>query len=155
MTTELEKAQYRGYMLGALVFGMTYGVWDIMEESATALTPTIGKMLLPMMQDLLDMKVEGQDAVELLKLIGVMFTEKLDWGTGYEVTTTDKSISLTLKDGLATDEIEGMLSQGMKFFSHPVLCAGVEALARAGVKCRPSLSADSAKKTQTISFELL
>ena len=155
MTTELEKAQYRGYMLGALVFGMTYGVWDIMEESATALTPTIGKMQLPMMQDLLDMKVEGQNATDLLKVIGVMFTEKLDWGSGYEVTAKDKIVSLTLTDGLATDEIEGMLSQGMKFFSHPVLCAGVEALARAGVKCRPSLSADSAKKTQTISFELL
>ena len=155
MTTELEKAQYRGYMLGALVFGMTYGVWDIMEESATALTPTIGKMLLPMMQDLLDMKVEGQDPAELLKLIGIMFTEKLDWGSGYEVTTTGKSVNLILKDGLATDEIAGMISQGMKFFSHPVMCAGTEALARKGIKNRPSLNADTVSRTQTISFELL
>ncbi len=155
MTTELEKAQYRGYMLGSLVFGMTFGVWEIMEESATALTPTIGKMLLPMVEDLLDMKAEGETPAELLKVIGIMFTEKLDWGTGYEVTATDKSVTLTLSDGLATDEIEGIISQGMKFFSHPVLCTGVEALARKGIKCRPSLSADSAKKTQTISFELL
>jgi hypothetical protein len=155
MTTELEKAQYRGYMLGALVFGMTFGVWDIMEESATALTPTIGKMLLPMVEDLLDMKVEGETPEDLLKMIGIMFTEKLDWGTGYDVTTSDKSVRLTLTDGLATDEIEGLISQGMKFFSHPVLCTGVEALARKGFKCRPSLNADSDKKTQTITFELL
>lgn len=155
MNKEIEKAQDRGHMMGALVMGMTYGVWDVMEESATALTPTIGKMLLPMMEDLLNMKTEGETPADLLKAIGTMFTERLDWGSGYEVTTTGKSVSLILNDGLATDEIAGMISQGMKFFSHPVLCAGVEALARNGIKSRPSLSADTVKRTQTISFELL
>jgi hypothetical protein len=155
MDREMEKAQDRGHMMGALVLGMTYGVWEIMEESATALTPTIGKMLLPMMEDLLNVKAEGETPADLLKVIGAMFTERLDWGSGYEVTTTGKSVNLILKDGLATDEIAGMNSQGMKFFSHPVLCAGTEALARKGIRNRPSLSADTAKNTQTITFELL
>ena len=155
MDKEMEKAQDRGHMMGALVLGMTYGVWDVMEESATALTPTIGKMLLPMMEDLLNMKAEGETPADLLKVIGSMFTDRLDWGSGYEVTTTGKSVNLILKNGLATDEIAGMISQGMKFFSHPVLCAGVEALARNGIKSRPSLSADTVNRTQTLSFELL
>ena len=155
MANEMEKVQDQGHMMGALVLGMTYGVWDILEESATALTPTIGKMLLPMMEDLLNMKAEGETPADLLKVIGIMFTDRLDWGSGYEVTTTDKSVNLILKDGLATDEIAGMISQGMKFFSHPVMCAGTEALARKGIKNRPSLNADTVSRTQTISFELL
>jgi hypothetical protein len=155
MTTDQEKSSYREMMLGTLVFGITFGVWEMMEESATALTPTIGKSLLPMLESLLELKVEGEKPADLMKGIGQIFTEKLDWAKGAEVTATDKSVSILLKDAIGTDEIAGFMAQGIKFFSHPVLCSGVEALARKGIKCRPSLTADAASKSQMVTFELL
>jgi hypothetical protein len=155
MTTDQVKTTYREYMLETLVFGITFGVWEIMEESAAALTPTIGKSLLPMLESLLKVKVEGETPEDLMKSVGRIFTEQLDWAKGAEVTAADRSVRVLLKDAIGTGEIAKFMSRGIKFFGHPVMCAGVEALARKGIKCRPSLTADAAGNSQTVTFELL
>jgi hypothetical protein len=155
MTTDQEKTTYREYMLGTLVFGITFGVWEMMEDSATALTPTIGKQLLPMLESLLKSKVEGEKPADVITAVGQMFTDKLDWAKSATVTATDKSVSILLKDAIGSDQIADFTAKGIKFFSHPVMCVGVEALARKGIKCRPSLATDAASNSQTVTFELL
>jgi hypothetical protein len=155
MTTDQEKSSRREVMLGTLVFGITYGVWEMMEDSATALTPTIGKSLLPMLEQRLDLKIAGEKPVDVLTEVGRIFTDELGWAKGAKVTATDKAITIDLTEALDSAQMAEMAAKGMKFFSHPVMCVGVGALTRMGVKCRPSVVADAAAKTETITFELL
>jgi hypothetical protein len=155
MAAEQEKTSSREYMLRMLVFGINSGVWEVMEESATALTPTIGRSLLPMLETLLKVKVEGETPADVLAMVGRMFTTGLDWAKEATVNTGEKSVRIILKDALGSEEIAGFAAKGIKFFSHPVMCVGVEALARKGIKCRPTLATDAATNSQTVTFELL
>jgi hypothetical protein len=155
MATDQEKSSRREVMLGTLAFGITFGVWEMMEDSATALTPTIGKSLLPMLEQRLGLKISGEKPVEVLTDVGRTFVDELGWAKGSKVTATEKAITVHLTDAMGSEQIAEMTAKGMKFFSHPVMCVGVEALARMGVKCRPSLVTDAAGNTQTVTFELL
>jgi hypothetical protein len=155
MATDQEKSSRREMMLGTLVFGITFGVWEMMEDSATALTPTIGKSLLPMLEQLLGLKIAGDKPVDVLTEVGRVFSDELGWAKGSKATGTDKAITLLLTDAIGSEQIAEFTTKGIKFFSHPVMCVGVAALARMGVKCRPSLVTDAAGNTQTITFELL
>ena len=155
MATDQEKSSRREVMLGTLVFGITYGVWEMMEDSATALTPTIGKSLLPMLEQRLSLKITGEKPVDVLTEVGRIFVDELGWAKGSTVTATEKAITIHLTDAMGSEQIAEMTAKGMKFFSHPVMCVGVGALTRMGVKCRPSVVADAPAKTETITFELL
>jgi hypothetical protein len=155
MATDQEKSSRREVMLGTLVFGITYGVWEMMEDSATALTPTIGKSLLPMLEARLGLKIAGEKPADVLTEVGRIFVDELGWAKGCTVTATEKAITINLTDAMDSEQMAEMAAKGMKFFSHPVMCTGVGALTRMGVKCRPSVTADAAAKTETITFELL
>ena len=155
MATDEEKSSRREMMLGTLVFGITFGVWEMMEDSATALTPTIGKSLLPMVEKRLGLTIAGEKPVDVLTEVGRIFTDELGWAKGSMVTATEKAVTINLTDAMGSEQMAEMTAKGIRFFSHPVLCVGVGALTRMGVKCRPSVVADAAAKTQTITFELL
>ena len=39
MATDQEKIAHQAQMLGLIAFGLTIGIWEMVEESATSLTP--------------------------------------------------------------------------------------------------------------------
>jgi hypothetical protein len=156
MATDQEKTARREGLWGMTVFGMTVGIWEMVEDSATAITPYIGNALLPMIEKQLGLEIAGEKPADIITEIGRLFVDEFGFASEAKVSATDKAVTLVLKNALGTKEGAGLVAMGVKKqFAHPVLCVGIGALTRAGVKCRGNMELDVPNNSQIVTFDLL
>jgi hypothetical protein len=156
MATDQEKNVRRGSLWAMTVFGMTIGIWEMVEDSAGAISPYIGNALLPLIEKQLGLEIAGEKPADLITEIGRLFVDEFGFAAEAKVTATDKVVTLLLKNAMATKEGAQLAAMGVKkSFSHPAMCVGVAALTRAGVKCRGNVELDVPNNNQTVTFELL
>ena len=156
MATEQEKTTHLARMLGLANVGMTLGIWELVEESATTLTPIIGTQLIGEIEKQLGLEIAGEKPHDLFVELGRIFVDEVGFGSEVKVESADKTILVTFKNAAGSPEFASLKEHGVeKLFSHPYLCTGIAALARMGIKARGNVEVDKATNTQTITFELL
>lgn len=156
MATEQEKTAHREQLLALMLLGMTVGIWDMVEESATSLSPVIGENILGEIEKQLGLEIAGEKPEDILVELGRIFVDELGVASEIKVERTDKAIRITLLNAMGMAEFTILQEHGVeKLFSHPFLCTGLVALARLGVKARGTVELDKAAKSQTVTFELL
>jgi len=156
MATEQEKNAHWAQMLGLIASGLTLGIWEMVEESATSLTPLIGAQLIGEIEKKLGLEIAGEKPEDLFVELGRIFVDEYGFGSEVKVESADKTTRVTFKNAIGSAEFAMLKERGVeKLFSHPFLCAGIAALARMGIKARGNFEVDKATNIQTISFELL
>jgi hypothetical protein len=155
MATDQEKITRREALWALTVSGMTLGIWEMVEESATAISPYIGNALLPMIEKQLGLEIAGGKPADLITEIGRIFVDEFGYASEAKVTATDKAVTIVLKNALGMKEGAALSATVKKQFANPVLCVGMAALVRAGMKCRSDSSWDVPNNSQIVSFELL
>ena len=156
MATEQEKIAHRARMWGLTTVGMTLGIWEMVEESATSLTPIIGAQLIGEIEKQLGLEIAGEKPQDLFVELGRIFVDEYGFGSEVKVESADKTTHVTFQHAAGSPEFAMLKERGVeKLFSHPFLCAGIAALARMGIKARGSVEVNKAAISQTITFELL
>jgi hypothetical protein len=156
MGTEQEKIANRERVWSMLAVAMTKGIWDLVKDSSSSITPQIGLQILEMIEKQMGLSVAGNSPEAIIADIGTIFTERLGFAANATVEPFEKGIKLSLSDAEATDQFGQLKAGGVeKLFSHPVLCCGVAALAKIGKKSRGDAQIDMNSKSTVISFELI
>lgn len=156
MATEQEKDAHRARMWGLTTIGMTLGIWEMVEELATSLTPLIGDALVLEIEKQLGLEIAGEKPADLFVELGRIFVDEYGFGSEVKVVSADKTIHVTFKNAAGTPEFAGLKQHGVeKLFSHPFLCTGIAALAKMGIKAHGNVEVDIVDNTQIITFELL
>ena len=141
MATEQEKTTHLARMLGLATVGMTLGIWELVEESATTLTPIIGTQLIGEIEKQLGLEIAGEKPEDLFVELGRIFVDEYGFASEAKVVSADKTIRVTFKNAVGSPEFAMLKERGVeKLFSHPFMCTGVAALSRMGTqsprKCR-------------------
>ncbi len=156
MATEQEKSARRARLWGLTAIGLTLGIWDMVQESALALSPSIGQAILADMEKTFGLELAGEKPEDVLTEMGRICVDESGFATEAKVEKTDNALQVTLVNAVGTAEFADLQEKGVeKLFSHPFYCAGLAALARQGCKARGSVEIDRAHNTHLIRFELL
>ena len=156
MATDQEKIMHLARLWGLAVMGMTIGIWDMVEESATSLSPGIGENILGELEKQLGLEIAGEKPEDILVELGRIFVDEYGYASEAKVERTDKIIRVSMLNAIGMPEFINVQDHGVeKLFSHPFLCTGLAALARSGVKARGKVELDKAAKSQIVTFELL
>jgi hypothetical protein len=156
MATEEAKLVNRARLWGLTALGMTFGIWELIQESSTALSPTIGEAIVKEMEKALGLEIAGEKPEHILVELGRIFVDEYGFATEAKVEKTDKGFRVTLANAVGTPEFLGIQEHGVeKLFSHPFYCAGLAVLARLGVKARGDVMIDKAAKSHIVTFEIV
>lgn len=156
MATDLDKSNNRARLWGLTSIGMTMGIWDMVEESATSLSPQIGAQILEMVEKQLGCEIAGEKPEELAVELARIFVDEFGFASEAKVDCTDNVIRVSFKNAVGTPEFAMMKQHGVeKLFSHPVLCTGLAAASKLGFKSRGSVEVDPATNGTVVTFELL
>jgi len=156
MATEEAKLANRARLWGLATLGMTYGVWELIQESSTALSPAIGESIVKEMEKALGLEIAGEKPEHILIELGRIFVDEYGFATEAKVEQTDKGFRVTLVNAVGTPEFSAIKESGVeKLFSHPFYCAGLAVLARLGVKARGDVLIDKTAKCHVITYELV
>jgi len=156
MATDQEKISRRARLWGLTTTSMTLGIWEMVEESATSLTPLIGMQLIGEAEKQLGLEIAGEKPADMFVELSRIFVDEFGFGSEAKVESADKTIHVTFKNAVGSLEYAMLKERGVeKLFSHPFLCTGIAALSRMGFKARGNVEIDKVTNTQTITFELL
>ena len=156
MATEQEKNANRARLWGLTVIGMTLGIWDMVQESSTSLSPQIGQAILGEIEKTLGLEVAGEQPETILVELGRIFVDEYGFATEAKVEKTGNQLRVTLCNAVGIPEFSAMMEKGVeKVFSNPFYCAGLAALSRQGSKARGNIEIDKAAKSYIVTFELL
>jgi hypothetical protein len=156
MATDPEKILHRARLWGLVAIGMTQGIWDMVEESAASLSPSIGETVLGEFERQLGLEIAGEKPEDLLVELGRIFVDEYGYASEAKVEHTNEIIRVSLLNALGMPEWANLQDHGVeKLFSHPYLCTALAALARSGIKARGKVELDKAAKSQIVTFELL
>ncbi len=156
MGTDQEKIANRARMWGLVVFSMTAGIWDMVEESSVSLSPIIGEQLLKMAEKQLGLEIAGESPEHIMVELGRIFVDEYGFCSSAQTDVSGNTIKVVLAHAVGVPEFKLLMDMGVeKPFSHPFMCAGLAALARLGRRARPTLELDVTNQTYTITFEML
>ena len=156
MANDLEKNANRARLWGLTTIGLTLGIWDMVQEASTALIPIIGEGILKDIEKTLGLEIAGEKPEDILTDLGRILVDESGFATEAKLEKTDKGFRVTLINAVGSAEFASLREKGVeKLFSHPVLCTGIAALARLGLKTRGDVTIDPAAKVQTVTFEVL
>jgi hypothetical protein len=155
MATEQEQVYNRAVMWALTVFGMTNGIWELVEESSTALSPRIGSNILSAIEQKSGRTFDQKEPLALLDTLSKAFVDELGFASDYELIANGNVVNITLRHAIGTPELAQLKAQGIeKLFSHPFLCVCLAGLARAGCKATGDVEVDPSTNTQIVSIKL-
>jgi hypothetical protein len=155
MATEEAKRNNTIQLMQLMLTGYTLGIWELVGESANALSPIIGNQLLGMVEKQLGLEIAGEKPENTLTELGRLFVDEFGFGTESKVEQTEKTIKITFINAAGVKEMAQMAQAGLTPFGNPFMCTGLACLNRVGLKARGDVVADVKSNTVTVIFELL
>jgi hypothetical protein len=156
MVTEQQKLDNRARLWGMTVTGMTLGIWGMVEESSTSLSPQIGMQILEMVEKDLGKKIASEKPEEAIRQLGSLFIDEFGYAADVKVEGAEKQIRVSFSKAISAPEFAMLKQRGVeKIFSHPFMSAGIAVLARLGQKARWNVEIDPAGGNETVTFDLL
>jgi len=156
MDTDIEKVLVRARIWGTIVLAMTMGVWELVEESAMSLSPTIGDFLMNFLENKFGIKINGVEPKGIMEELGEAFVSGLNYADSYTVEQSGNTITVTQVNALGTKDFAVLANYwGEKQFSNAFYCAGISALIEAGKKVHGDIIMDAATSNQIITFEVM
>jgi hypothetical protein len=158
MLTDVDKANERARLWGYCVFGMTMGIWDMVEEASAAITPVVGAQLLGLLEKQLGLEIAGEKPEEVLTELSRIFIDEFKYASSAVVEREGNKIKVSMEDVVGGPEFLLLESRDIHAtFNQPYYAAGLAALNRMGYRVRGNATGN---KTSTgteyfITYELI
>jgi hypothetical protein len=155
MATEEAKIANRARMWGLTTMGLGMGIWEMVAEASSSLSPIVGNQILAMVEKQLGLEIAGEKPEDILTELGRIFIDEFGFGTEVIVERNDKKLSVTIKNAVGTPEMGILAKMGVGPFMHPFLCCGLSALGRLGLKARADLKPDVPNNVTTVIYDIV
>jgi hypothetical protein len=153
MKAEIEKFEGMAFTMFSVHFGYCIGLWDLIEDSAIALSPAIGEQTLVLTEQIVGHEIKGATPIEFLTELGNVSIDKFGFGSEFKITVTDNSISVLFLNSNVAQQYSALQKQGAeKIFADPYLCSGIAGLAKMGVKVRGEVKVFTEEKSHEVIF---
>ena len=152
MATEEQKKANQLRLAGVVLRGTAVGIWDMVGESASTLSPGIGEKILQVMEKEMGLEIGGEKPEEVLTEMARLFVDEFGFCGSISVVPSDRKVTMTVRQCLMANLTGKLIEDGVDPFICPYRNAGIAALKRLGAKPRTRVHFDG--KDSVITFEL-
>ncbi len=157
MATEEEKKRNLARINAMIIYGLEKGLWDLLGESALAMSALIGRGMLEIMEKTMGLEIAGEEPQDILTEIGRIFIDEIGIATKFEITKVDNSVELHVENCVLHKVEDDLVHAGITPFMCPYLNIAAAAMRqRLQMKTRISkLDVDIANKKCALCFEMM
>ncbi|HFD38821.1 MAG TPA: hypothetical protein ENJ31_03065 [Anaerolineae bacterium] len=157
MATEEEKKRNLARINAMIIYGLEKGLWNLLGESALALSTTVGEGMLEKMENSMGLEIEGEDPQDILTEIGRIFVDEIGIAVGFDLTKEGDEVSLDVDRCILLKVEEDLIASGIQPFMCPYLNIAAAAMRqRLGGKTQiTKIDVDQENRRCSLCFELL
>jgi len=157
MATEEEKKRNLARINAMIIYGLEKGLWDLLGDSALAVSTTVGEGMLEVMEKTMGLEIAGEDPQDVLTEIGRIFVDEIGIALRFDITKEDTTVGLVVEHCVLLRTEEDLISAGIKPFMCPYLNIAAAAMRkRLGGKTRISkIEVDTEARKCSLQFELM
>ncbi|NPA06395.1 MAG: hypothetical protein GXO54_03220 [Chloroflexi bacterium] len=128
-TSNMTEGQRRMWdqLVTILLYGLEKGLWDMLGEASFAVTNTVGREMLRVMQEA-GLQLDQEDPGELVAEIGRRFVADMAIAESFDIEKENSTVALRVHKCLLMDVEKKLLDQGIKPFMCPFLNIAMAAL---------------------------
>ncbi len=157
MATEEEKKRNLARINAMIIYGLEKGLWNLLGESALALSTTVGEGMLEQMEQAMGLEIEGEEPQDILTEIGRIFVDEIGIAVGFGLTKQGDQVSLDVDHCVLLNVEEDLIASGIQPFMCPYLNIAAAAMRqRLGGKTQiTKIEVDQENRRCSLRFELL
>jgi len=157
MATEEEKKRNLARINAMIIYGLEKGLWNLLGESALALSATVGAGMLEQMEQSMGLEIAGEDPQDILTEIGRIFVDEIGIAARFDITEEGDDVTLVVDKCVLLGVEEDLINAGIKPFMCPYLNITAAAMRqRLGAKSRiSSIDVDVEAHRCHLCFEML
>ena len=158
MATEEEKKRNLARINAMIIYGLEKGLWNLLGESALALSTTVGEGMLEKMENSMGLEIEGEDPQDILTEIGRIFVDEIGIATRFDITReAEDDVKLHVENCVLLKTEKDLVADGITPFMCPYLNIAAAAMRRRlGVKTRVAgIQVDQDNRRCDLHFEML
>lgn len=154
MATDEEKKANQMRLLGMVFTSMARGFWEMVEDGALALGPTLGKQLLNVMENEMGLEIAGENTQDVINEMGRLFVDEFGFAQKVDVQQNQDGIALHVHNCVLKAMDAELTRDGVEPYICPFRNCGLAALTRANVRTRPAVVFDE-QQGCTVTFRTL
>ncbi|HHS96282.1 MAG TPA: hypothetical protein ENK08_00045 [Chloroflexi bacterium] len=157
MATEEEKKRNLARINAMIIYGLEKGLWNLLGESALAVTTKVGEGMLEMLEKSMGLEIEGEAPQEMLTEIGRLFVDEFGIAVGFDIEQEDSAVEMTVQNCVLLRTEADLIADGIQPFMCPFLNIAAAAMRkRMGLKTRISqINVDVGAKQCSLRFEMM
>lgn len=157
MATEEEKKRNLARMNAMIIYGLERALWELLGESAMAMTATVGEGMLEVMEKTMGLEIAGEDPQDILTEIGRIFVDEIGVALKCDITKEDDKVSMVVQDCMLLPAKADLIASGIPPFMCPYLNIAAFAMRkRLGAKTHiKQFEVDIEGKKCTLCFEMV
>ena len=157
MATEEEKKRNLARINAMIIYGLEKGLWDLLGESALAMSGTVGEGMLEKMEQTMGLEIAGEDPQDVLTEIGRIFVDEIGIATKFDIDKTDDEVDFIVEHCVLLNVEKDLIAAGVTPFMCPYLNIATAAMrSRLGLKTRiANIDVDQDAHRCTMRFEMI
>ncbi len=156
MATEEEKKRNLARINAMIIYGLEKGLWDLLGESALAVSATVGAGMLESMEKTMGLEIAGEEPQDILTEIGRIFVDEIGIALKFDIATEGDNVEFDVQNCILLKTEAELIEAGIQPFMCPYLNIAAAAMrSRLGVKARiDKIDVDIANKRCALCFEM-
>ena len=157
MATEEEKKRNLGRINAMIIYGLEKGLWNLLGESALALSTTVGEGMLEKLEQTMGLEIAGESPQDVLTEIGRIFVDEIGIATKFDITVSGDDVDFVVEHCVLLNVEKDLVDAGVKPFMCPYLNIAAAAMRdRLGLKARiVDIGVDQDSHRCDLRFEML
>ncbi len=157
MATEEEKKRNLARINAMIVYGLEKGLWNLLGESALAVSRTVGRGMLEIMEKTMGLEIGGEEPQDILTEIGRLFVDEIGIATRFDIAAEGETVRFAVENCVLLRTEEDLIKDGIKPFMCPYLNIAAAAMQqRLGIKVRiDDIQVDIPGKRCNLCFEMV
>ncbi len=157
MATEEEKKRNLARINAMIIYGLEKGLWNLLGESALAMSTTVGEGMLEEMEKRMGLEIAGEDPQDILTEIGRIFVDEIGIAFKFDITKEGDEVRMEVDHCVLHWVEDDLVRDGIQPFMCPFLNIAAAAMRRRlSVKTRVSeISVDTENKKCVLRFEVV
>ena len=137
MATEEEKKRNLARINAMIIYGLEKGLWDLLGESALALSSAVGGGMLEQMEQTMGLEIAGEDPQDILTEIGRIFVDEIGIAAKFDITMNGDDVNFAIEHCVILNVEKDLVAAGVTPFMCPYLNIATAAMRqRMGLKTR-------------------
>ena len=157
MATEEEKKRNLARINAMIIYGLEKGLWDLLGESALAISGVVGQGMLEQMEKTMGLEIAGEEPQDILTEIGRIFVDEIGIAVKFDIVKEGDNVDFVVEKCVLMNVEKDLIAAGVKPFMCPYLNIATAAMRqRLGLKARINeIAVDQESHRCVLRFEMV